>query len=263
MKPTNGMDRAQFHDKAWALWQEKALDDAKLPKLSIHAIRTLWNVLYDAMPVECQASPNAAGEEPFAWIRASVPGNLSSPIAYSASTELLKNPKDGYLPVYLAPVQAAAPQPSALVSAISTEERAPEAFKHRRSIGTFDISKEAANAICAGIAAVTGMRVECHCIPGRVQLTALVAPASAPVGLTGERAAIKSLQEPVTVEKALLAGRIARAEVEQGGKSAAFLVNIQLTGWRESEEYAEAFSRGFNSAAAAMQRAILEGDKHV
>ncbi|MGU7839428.1 hypothetical protein ACV22V_08180 [Burkholderia sp. AW33-5] len=52
MKPTNGMDRAQFHDKAWSLWHEKALDDAKLPKLSIHAIRTLWNVLHDSMPVE-------------------------------------------------------------------------------------------------------------------------------------------------------------------------------------------------------------------
>ncbi|CAG9225672.1 hypothetical protein [Burkholderia vietnamiensis] len=50
MKLTNGMDRAQFYDKAWALWHEKALEDAKLPKLSIHAIRTLWNVLYDAMP---------------------------------------------------------------------------------------------------------------------------------------------------------------------------------------------------------------------
>lgn len=49
MQPTNGMDRAQFHDKAWAMWQEKALGSALLPKLSIHAIRTLWDVLYDSM----------------------------------------------------------------------------------------------------------------------------------------------------------------------------------------------------------------------
>jgi hypothetical protein len=49
---TLGMDRSQFHDKAWALWQEKALDSALLPKLSIHAIRMLWDVLYDSMPKE-------------------------------------------------------------------------------------------------------------------------------------------------------------------------------------------------------------------
>jgi hypothetical protein len=48
------MDRAQFHDKAWALWQEKALGNALLPKLSIHAIRTLWDVLYDSMPTSSQ-----------------------------------------------------------------------------------------------------------------------------------------------------------------------------------------------------------------
>lgn len=52
MRPTNGMDRAQFHDKAWALWQEKAFESALLPKLSIHAIRTMWDVLYDSMPTE-------------------------------------------------------------------------------------------------------------------------------------------------------------------------------------------------------------------
>lgn len=56
MKPTNGMDRGQFHDKAWALWQAKALDDAKLPKLSIYAIRTLWDVLFDSMPAESKVA---------------------------------------------------------------------------------------------------------------------------------------------------------------------------------------------------------------
>lgn len=56
MKPTNGMDRGQFHDKAWALWQAKALDDAKLPKLSIYSIRTLWDVLFDSMPDESKVA---------------------------------------------------------------------------------------------------------------------------------------------------------------------------------------------------------------
>lgn len=46
---------------------------------------------------------DVAGAVPFAWIRANVPEYLASPIAYSASTELLKNAKEGYLPVYLAP----------------------------------------------------------------------------------------------------------------------------------------------------------------
>ncbi|WP_438396390.1 hypothetical protein [Caballeronia sp. DA-9] len=57
MKLTNGMDRAHFHDKAWALYQAKALDDAKLPKMSIYAIRTLWDVLYDSMPANERATP--------------------------------------------------------------------------------------------------------------------------------------------------------------------------------------------------------------
>jgi hypothetical protein len=65
-----------------------------------------------------------AGAVPFAWIRANVPEHLASPIAYSASTELLKNPKGGYLPVYLAP-QA----PSADAAAAPADERAAfEAF---------------------------------------------------------------------------------------------------------------------------------------
>lgn len=63
MKPTNGMDRGQFHDKAWALWQANALDDAKLPKLSIHAIRTLWDVLFDSMPKELEVTQPAAQTE--------------------------------------------------------------------------------------------------------------------------------------------------------------------------------------------------------
>lgn len=63
MKPTNGMDRGQFHDRAWALWQEKALNSALLPKLSIHAIRTLWDSLYDSMPIDT-SDDVAQGAEP-------------------------------------------------------------------------------------------------------------------------------------------------------------------------------------------------------
>jgi hypothetical protein len=55
---TNGMDRREFHDKAWSMWHAKALNSALLPKLSIHAIRTLWDVLYDSMPRD--TAPQAA-----------------------------------------------------------------------------------------------------------------------------------------------------------------------------------------------------------
>ena len=65
MKLTDGTDRSQFHDKAWALYQSKALDDAKLPKLSVYAIRTLWNALYDSMPIA--APTQGADARPAAW----------------------------------------------------------------------------------------------------------------------------------------------------------------------------------------------------
>ncbi|MEM5371318.1 hypothetical protein V4C53_35535 [Paraburkholderia azotifigens] len=52
--------------------------------------------------LSARASDAAAGE-PMAWARPDLPERLSSPIAYSAVTELLKNPKDGYIPLYTHP----------------------------------------------------------------------------------------------------------------------------------------------------------------
>ncbi|WP_250538758.1 MULTISPECIES: hypothetical protein [unclassified Caballeronia] len=42
-------------------------------------------------------------QEPFAWMRPDVLDRLKSTIAYSAGTELLKNRKDGYVPIYATP----------------------------------------------------------------------------------------------------------------------------------------------------------------
>jgi hypothetical protein len=42
---TFGMDRGQFHDRAWALYQAKALDDAKLPKRDNAALVLARSVL--------------------------------------------------------------------------------------------------------------------------------------------------------------------------------------------------------------------------
>ncbi|RWA55325.1 hypothetical protein AU476_07395 [Cupriavidus sp. UYMSc13B] len=63
--------------------------------------------------------------------------------------------------------------------------------------------------------------------------------APAPDQASDERAVIKSLEEPVSVEKAMLAGRLARAETSVQGSVAVFLVNIQIAGWCDSKEYAE------------------------
>ncbi|MCA7962540.1 hypothetical protein LGM54_06180 [Burkholderia cenocepacia] len=108
--------------------------------------------------------------KPFAWIRASVPERLASPIAYSASTELLKNPKDGYLPAYLAPVQASKsavlPSGYALVPIVPTKKMIDEAKRY-----TWIAEEDATES---GI--------------WRYMLAAAPppAPASAPVGLTKE-----------------------------------------------------------------------------
>ncbi|WP_043004924.1 Lar family restriction alleviation protein [Comamonas testosteroni] len=69
--------------------------------------------------------------------------------------------------------------------AINPEECAQEVFKNGVSVGLFDIPKETANAICAGISSATSARVDWHYIAGRVHIKALAAtPAAAPVALT-------------------------------------------------------------------------------
>jgi hypothetical protein len=71
-----------------------------------------------------------------------------------------------------------------------------------------------------------------------------------------DREVIVPLKEPVSIEKALLGGRQVRVSTSTEGSSAAFLVNIQLTGWNNTKEYNEGYARGFNNAAEWMQKAI-------
>ncbi|UIY60039.1 hypothetical protein [Burkholderia cepacia] len=82
-------------------------------------------------------------------------------------------------------------------------------------------------------------------------------PAAAPID---EREVIEPLKEPVTIRKALLAGRTARVVLSggDGPVAAVHLVNIGLTGWVHTKETAEAYAKGFNQAAKWMQDALLE-----
>ncbi|OMZ55313.1 hypothetical protein AQ865_20365 [Burkholderia pseudomallei] len=72
------------------------------------------------------------------------------------------------------------------------------------------------------------------------------------------REIIEPLTEPVTIRKALLAGRTARVVLSGGDGPAAavHLVNIGLTGWVHTKETAEAYAKGFNQAAKWMQNAM-------
>jgi hypothetical protein len=76
----------------------------------------------------------------------------------------------------------------------------------------------------------------------------------------GAREVIEPLKEPVSIRKALLAGRESRVELSggTGPKCAVFLVNIQLTGWSEDQARAEGFAKGFNQAAEWMQSAMSD-----
>lgn len=68
----------------------------------------------------------------------------------------------------------------ALTEPVAQDECAQDVYEHGQSIGLFDIPKETANAICAGIAAITGARVDWHYIGGRVHMKALAAPQPSP-----------------------------------------------------------------------------------
>ncbi|WP_155705991.1 hypothetical protein [Burkholderia cepacia] len=72
------------------------------------------------------------------------------------------------------------------------------------------------------------------------------------------REVIEPLKEPVTIRKALLAGRTARVVLSGGvgPVAAVHLVNIGLTGWVHTKETAEAYAKGFNQAAKWMQDAM-------
>ena len=44
-----GLSRAEWHDKAWALYHAKTFDDLQLSKLNIHTIRAIFDATYDAL----------------------------------------------------------------------------------------------------------------------------------------------------------------------------------------------------------------------
>lgn len=49
-----GLSRAEWHDKAWALYQAKTFDDTALARLSVHTLRAVFDATYDAL-----TTPNA------------------------------------------------------------------------------------------------------------------------------------------------------------------------------------------------------------
>ncbi|KWN81645.1 hypothetical protein [Burkholderia ubonensis] len=79
------------------------------------------------------------------------------------------------------------------------------------------------------------------------------------------REVIEPLKEPVTIRKALRAGRTARVVLSGGGgpMAAVHLVNIGLTGWIYTKETAEAYANGFNQAAKWMQDAMRNAPANV
>lgn len=44
-----GVSRAEWHDKAWALFHAKTFDDTALMKVNIHTIRAVFDATYDAL----------------------------------------------------------------------------------------------------------------------------------------------------------------------------------------------------------------------
>lgn len=85
----------------------------------------------------------------------------------------------------------------------------------------------------------------------RMEVYAALPPALA-------REVVVPLTEPVSVTKALLGGVEAKVVTSVEGSVAAFLVNIQLTGWNVPKEHAEGFVRGFNYAAKWMHNAMKD-----
>ncbi|WP_287814374.1 hypothetical protein [Achromobacter sp.] len=80
-------------------------------------------------------------------------------------------------------------------TATNLDECDPQVYETGTSVGLFAISKDDANAICAGIAAATSARVDWHYIAGRVHIKALPALASAPVAGAAQPAAYLTLDE--------------------------------------------------------------------
>lgn len=47
--PFCGLSRAEWHDKAWALYNAKTFDDTMLSKVSVHTVRAVFDATYDAL----------------------------------------------------------------------------------------------------------------------------------------------------------------------------------------------------------------------
>ena len=47
--PTCGISRAEWHDKAWALFHAKTFSDTMLHKVNIHTMRAVFDATYDAL----------------------------------------------------------------------------------------------------------------------------------------------------------------------------------------------------------------------
>lgn len=136
MQPTNGMDRAQFHDKAWAMWQEKALGSALLPKLSIHAIRTLWDVLYDSMAT-LSAPAQGEPEAPVSGLSRTQCNAIEYFVTQMRGVEsaVYADMFDaflGYINSLVGPVLTPQPAPAVAKEGMTGEER--EAIKYARSV---------------------------------------------------------------------------------------------------------------------------------
>ena len=54
---TSGLSRAEWHDKAWALYSARKLKDPLLDKVSIHTLRRVFDATYDALMEEKQSKP--------------------------------------------------------------------------------------------------------------------------------------------------------------------------------------------------------------
>ena len=45
----SAISRAEWHDKAWALYHSKTFEDTQLAKVNIHTIRAVFDATYDAL----------------------------------------------------------------------------------------------------------------------------------------------------------------------------------------------------------------------
>ena len=59
-----GLSRAEYHDKAWALYHDKTFADTQLHKVNVHTIKTVFDACFDALPtppeVKVDMEPDSA-----------------------------------------------------------------------------------------------------------------------------------------------------------------------------------------------------------